>query len=106
MATIKVLGQVSSVATTEVFLYSGSTSAVVSSLVVCNRSAAATDKFRITISQGGAATANTDYLYYDLYIGQNDTFIATAGITLAANDVVRVYAGTSNLTVSLFGQQN
>ena len=106
MATIKVLGQVSSAASSEVFLYSGSTSTVISSLIVCNRSSSSTDKFRITISQGGAATSNTDYLYYDLYIGQNDTFIATAGITLAANDVVRVYAGTSNLTVSLFGQQS
>ena len=101
--TWKVLGQAAPSATTETDLYTvpGSTSTTISSIVVCNRGSAAT--FRISVSAGGGATANKDYLYYDLAIPANDTFAGTLGITLAATDVVRVYASTANLSFSVFG---
>jgi hypothetical protein len=53
----------------------------------------------------GAATSNKDYLYYDLLIGGNDTFIATIGVTLATTDVVRVYASSANISFSLYGSE-
>ena len=102
---IKVLGQAAPSVTTETALYTvpASTTSVVSSVVVCNRSTATT--FRISVAVGGGVTANKDYLYYDTPIPANDTFIATIGITLSATDVVRVYAGSANLSFSLFGQE-
>lgn len=102
----KVLGQVSPSATTETALYTvpAATSAVASSVIVCNRSAVLST-FRISIAVGGAATATKDYIYYDLPIGANDTFIATIGVTLAATDVVRVYASNTNLSFSLYGSE-
>lgn len=101
----KVLGQVAPSATTETDLYSTFTSfAVASSLIVCNRGGTQTS-FRVSISQGGVATTTKDYIYYDLLIGGNDTFIATIGVTLALGDVVRVYAGNGNLSFSLYGSQ-
>lgn len=105
--TLKVLGQSAPAATTETTLYTvpASTSTVVSSLVVANRGAVA-DAFRVSVAVAGAATANKDYLFYDIPIAANDTFIATIGITLATTDVVRVYAGTTALSFSLFGQEN
>lgn len=104
--TIKILGQVSPNATTETSLYTvpASTTTVVSSIVVCNRSAVVVT-FRVSISQGGGATANKDYLYYDVLLPPNDTFIATVGITLAATDIIRVYASTANLSFNLFGEE-
>ena len=101
--TLKILGQVAPSATTETTLYTvpGSTSTTISTLVVCNRGTAAT--FRVSVSVGGGATANKDYLYYDLAIPANDTFGATLGITLAATDVVRVYASTTDLSFAAFG---
>lgn len=101
----RVLGQVAPSATTETLLYTtGAASAVASSLIVCNRGGTQTS-FRVSISQLGVATTNKDYIYYDLLIGGNDTFIATIGVTLTSGDVVRVYAGNGNLSFSLYGSQ-
>jgi len=107
MATVyKVLGQSSPTATTETALYTvpAATSAVASSVIVCNRSAVLST-FRISIAIAGATTAPKDYIYYDLPIGANDTFIATIGVTLAATDEVRVYSSNTNLSFSLYGSQ-
>jgi hypothetical protein len=71
---------------------------------VCNRSSVLAT-FRISIAVGGGATANKDYIYYDLPIGANDTFIATIGVTLATTDKVRVYASNTNLSFSLYGSE-
>jgi len=105
--TLKTLGQVAPIATTETDLYTvpSSTTAVVSSVVVCNRAATAST-FRISVAVGGGATANKDYLFYDVIVGGNDTFVATMGITLATTDKVKVYASTANLSFNLFGQEN
>lgn len=104
--TIKILGQVAPLATTETVLFTvpAATVAVVSSIVICNRSAVVVT-FRVSASLGGGATATKDYLYYDVLLPPNDTFIATVGITLAAADVMRVYASTANLSFNLFGEE-
>lgn len=102
--TLKVLGQSAPNATTETDLYTvpGATSTTVSSVVVANRSATATT-FRIYVAVAGVVTANKMYLAYDVPIAGNDTYIATIGITLAATDVLRVYAGTNTLSFNVFG---
>lgn len=91
-------------ATTEADVYTvpAATQAVVSSIVVCNRSAVATT-FRVYVAVAGIATADKQYLYYDVPIPGNDTFIATVGVTLGAGDVVRAYAGAATVSVGLFG---
>jgi len=101
---LKVLGQVSPAATTLTTLYTvpANTRTAASSVVVANRSATATS-FRISIAVGGAADDNKQYLYYDTPIAGNDTFVATIGISLAAGDVVRVYATLATLSFNLFG---
>lgn len=107
--TYKILGQVGS-ALVETDLYSvpGGSSAIVSSLTVTNRGANLAG-FRISISQAGTTpTTDKDYLYYDVAIGGNDTFIATVGLTLEATDVIRVKAGgtgASDLTFQAFGSE-
>jgi len=102
--TVKILGQSAPNATTETDLYTvpPATSAVVSSIVVCNRGTTSTT-FRISVSQAGAATTNKDYLYDDITIGGMDTFVATIGISLATTDKIRVYAGNANLSFNAFG---
>ena len=107
MATAyKVLGQSAPSATTETDLYTvpALTQAVCSSIIVCNRGGSSTT-FRVSVAAGGGATANADYIYYDVVIPANDTFIATIGLTLEAADVVRVYAGNGNLSFSLYGSE-
>jgi hypothetical protein len=104
---IKVLGQSNPSATTLTTLYTvpAATSTVCSSITICNRSATATT-FRIAIRPAGAVVSNEHYLYYDVTIAGNDTFIATIGITLATTDVVSVYATLNTLSFHLYGQEN
>lgn len=102
----KILGQAAPAATTPTVLYTVPTGiqAICSSLIVNNRSGIQ-GSFRVSISQAGAATANKDYIYYDLLIAGNDTFIATIGVTLGSGDVVRVYSSTANMSFSIYGSE-
>ena len=108
MATIrKVLGQVSPSATTNTTLYTvpAVTDAVVSSIVICNRSSSDTH-FRVAVRPSGEALDVKHYLYYDVLLPLNDTFTATLGITLSATDVVTVYATDAVISFNIFGQEN
>ena len=104
--TLKILGQVAPSATTETDLYApgAATSAVVSSLIVCNR-ANTQGTFRVSVSAAGGATASKDYIYYDVTIAANDTFIATIVISLATTDKIRVYSSSASMSFSAFGQE-
>jgi len=103
---IKVLGQSSpgAASLTDLYTVPALTSTVCSSITVANRSATATS-FRIAVRPAGAAIANQMYLYYDVTLAGNDTFVATIGITLATTDVVSVYATLATLSFNLYGQE-
>jgi len=108
MATaLKVLGQSAPGAASLTTLYTvpGATTTAVSSITVCNRSATATS-FRVAIRPAGAAISNEMYLYYDVTIAGNDTFIATVGVSLATTDIVSCYATLATLSFQIFGQEN
>lgn len=104
--TYKVLGQVAPSATTATTLYTvpSSTQAVISTITVANR-AATSGTFRIAIRVAGAALANEDYIAYDSTVGANDTTAFTLGITLAATDVITVYASTNDISFNAFGSE-
>lgn len=102
----KVLGQVAPSATTNTTLETvpSATQAVVSTIVVCNRAASAAT-FRIAVRPAGATIANEHYIAYDSTVGANDIVALTIGVTLAATDVVTVYASSANLSFSAFGSE-
>lgn len=102
-----VLGQAAPAATTDTDLYTvpGGKSTVCSTLSICNRGTISAT-YRVAIRPGGAAIANTHYLFYDASLPAKATDLATIGITLAATDVVTVYASTADLTFSLFGDES
>lgn len=102
----KVLGQSNPSATTSTDLYAvpAATSAVASSVVVCNRSGTPTS-FRVSVAPAGAALSNEQYLCYDVPIAGNETTTFTLGITLAATDKVRCYATLATLSFNLFGTE-
>ena len=107
MATIyKVLGQSAPSATTDTTLYTvpSATDAVVSTIVVCNRSASART-YRIAVRPAGASIANQHYLAYDVAIAANDSTALTLGITLDATDVITVRASTGDLSFTAFGSE-
>jgi len=84
-STYKVLAQSAPSATTntDVYTVGSGKSAVVSTITV----------------------ANEDYIAYDANVPANDTISLTIGITLAATDVVTVYASTANLSFNIFGAE-
>jgi len=104
--TYKVLGQSAPSATTATDLYTvgAGKSAVVSTIAVCNR-AASSATYRIAIRVAGSALSNDEYIAYDSTVAANDSTMLTIGITLAATDVITVYASTANLSFSAFGSE-
>lgn len=104
--TYKVLGQTNPSQTTNTMLYTvpASTSAVCSTLVICNQSTAAAT-FRIAVRPAGEALASKHYIAYDVSIGANDSTTLTLGMTLATTDVITVYASTTTLSFNLFGSE-
>jgi hypothetical protein len=103
--TYKVLGQSAPSATTNTDLYTvpSATSAVCSTLAICNRGLSTL--FRVAVRPAGATLANEHYVVYDSAISAGDAIFLTLGISLATTDVVTVYAGTANLSFSLFGSE-
>jgi len=103
--TYKVLGQVEPAATTATTLYAvpSATSAVCSTLSICNMGVST--NYRVAIRPAGATLADLHYIVYEAAIDQYDTTLLTLGITLAATDVVTVYAGTATVVFNLFGSE-
>ena len=84
MASVyKVLGQVSPAATTATTLYTvpALTSAVCSTLSICNYGVSTT--YRIAIRPGGVTLANQHYITYNAGVNANETTFLTLGITFA-----------------------
>lgn len=104
--SIKVLAQLAPAANSLVSLYTVpvATAAATSSIVICNQNSSASNiLFRISIAISGAADDPKQYVYYDIPLMNNDTFIATIGMTLTAGDIIRVRTDTANVSFSLFG---
>ena len=104
--TYKVLGQVAPSATTNTDLYTvgSGKSAVVSTIAIANRGGTSAT-YRVAIRVAGAAIANEDYIAYDATITANNSTMITIGVTLAATDVITVYASNANLSFNAFGSE-
>jgi hypothetical protein len=104
--TYKVLGQSAPAATTAADLYTvpAATEAIVSTITVANRGASA-GTYRVYVRPAGASVANQHYLIYDASLSATSTDTMTLGITLAATDVVSVYASTANFSFNAFGTE-
>jgi glucose-6-phosphate dehydrogenase assembly protein OpcA len=102
--THKVLGQANPSATTLTTLYTApaSTQAVCSTITICNTASSATT-YRIAVRPAGASIATSQYIAYDSALPANDTATLTLGMTLAATDVISVYAASANVAFSAFG---
>lgn len=101
---ITVLAQLAPAATTETVLYEvlrGNRS-FINGVTVCNRSNS-NRSFRLSISLLGAATVDSDYLYYDIALTANNTFMTDLGVTIGSPATIRVYASSADLSFTLYG---
>jgi hypothetical protein len=103
--TYKILAQANPTANAQTTIYTvpASTSAVISTISVCNQSN--TTNFRIAAQQANAALSASQYIVYDNFVNQYDTIFLTLGITLGNTDTISVFSGTSNLSFSIFGSE-
>lgn len=104
--TYKVLGTSNPAATTATSLYTvpAATSAIVSTINICNQNANPAS-FRLAIRPAGATLANNHYIAFDTAVPGNDSIALTMGITLAATDVITVYASSTQLSFLAFGTE-
>jgi hypothetical protein len=89
---------------TDLYTVPASTEAVISTIMVANRSAVRT-KFRISVAIAGAADSNEQYIAYDVDIEGNDMQEVVIGMTLGATDKVRIYATLATLSFNMFGTE-
>jgi hypothetical protein len=102
-AVYKILGQVNPAASTLTTAYTAISGVVVSTISVCNLGV--NTNYRIALRQAGAAIDPKQYLVYNTSIESNDSVYLTLGITMAATDVLSVYAGTANVSFNIFGSE-
>jgi hypothetical protein len=102
----KVLGQSNPLAATltDAYTVPAGFEVIGSSIIITNRSVIPTS-FRISVAIAGAANSNEQYIAYDIPILGNETKSFTIGFTLAASDVIRVYATLATLSFNIFGYE-
>lgn len=108
MATYKILGQSNPAATTETTLYTttAGSSAVISSLTVCNQTAAAVT-FRVALRPSADATTTAKHwVIYGSTVPASDSVIIQAGWTLAAGDKIQIYASSGSMSFTVTGSEN
>jgi hypothetical protein len=107
MATVyKVLGQSAPAATSLSTLYSvpAATEAVVSTIAIANR-AGTSGTYRIAVRPAAASIENQHYIVYGATVAASDSVLLTLGITLAATDVISVFASSADMSFSAFGSE-
>lgn len=93
-------------ADTELYQTPASTTASISSIVVCNTgSTARTFRIALVDATSVGSVATEDYIYYDLTIPANQTFICTAGLTMAADTIILVRASHAEVVFSAYGAE-
>ena len=110
MSTIyRVLGQTEATGTASSYstLYTvpAETAAIVSNIVVCNRSASV-QYFRLACSTASAAVANKEFLAFDTPVPPNDSIPLVMGVTLDTTVKFLMCSATSSLvSFSAFGAE-
>ena len=100
-----VLGQANgTTAVTNVYTVPAATQAVISTIVIANRSTSNTN-YRIAVQPVGAALSNQHYIAYDSVVAGNDSIALTLGMTLGNTDVLSVNASSNVLSFSVFGSE-
>ena len=104
-SSYKILGQILPSANTLTTLYTvpSATSAVCSTLSVCNQGVSTT--YRIAIRPSGASLTASQYVIYEASIGEKTTVFLTLGVTLATTDVVSVYTSSTTVSFHLYGSE-
>lgn len=85
-------------------LFTATTGVVIASLSVCNRTGSLR-LFRVALRKGGVDLENKHFFYFDHELKANKTFLITAGLGMAATDVITVSGNVAGLTFIATGPE-
>ena len=86
---------------TTLYTVPAETQSVVSTINVCNT--ASTDAtYRIAVVPNGVSITNANYIVYNATVSGNETVSFTQGITMAAGDILQVFASTASVAFNAF----
>ena len=104
--TYKVLGQSYPTANTDTALYTvpSSTSAVVSTISICNLGGAE-DGVSVAIRPNGETLANKHYVLFNELISVGQNISLTLGITLGDTDVITIKSANGTSSFNAFGTE-
>lgn len=102
----KVLGQANPTLNTNTPLYTvpSLTSAVISTVTVCNQ-AATPASFSLAVQPAGASLTSKHWVNYNTNVAGNSTVTLTLGITLGNTDILSCNANTSTVSFNVFGSE-
>lgn len=101
----KILGQTTANAGwATLYTTPANTSAVISTIVVCNVAGTA-KTFRIGLMDTAGTPSTSGSLAYDTTVPANDTIVMTLGITMQASRYLRVFGSDGNLGFTAFGSE-
>ena len=100
----KVLGQHNATAnlTADVYTVPGSTSAVLSTISICNQTAA-NASYSVAIAPSGETANDKHFIVKGGAVPAADSIALTLGLTMGATDVVRCNTNTNNVSFSVYG---
>lgn len=104
----KVLGQSAPVADTDTTVYTvpASSSAVISTITLCNRSTGSSaSSFRIAVVPNGETLGPQHYLMYGELLDVKESLAKTMGLTLATGDSIVVRSDSADLSFCVFGNE-
>lgn len=104
---LKRLGATTVTANTDTLLYAvpASKSAVVSTILVCNRGATS-QTYRVAHVDGAIVNvANEDFIAYDQTIPANTSFGLSFGVTMAATHTILVRSDSTNVNFIAWGSE-
>jgi len=102
----KVLGQAMSGANANVDLYTvpASTSAIISTVNVCNQTTSNVT-FRLSVRPAGVTGTSKHFIVYDSPIPAQDTMAISLGMSLGNTDVITAYTFQGNVSFAVFGTE-
>ena len=101
----KVLGQSAPLAAvlTDIYTVPAETSAIISTISVCSRSAST--PIRVAVRPSGETLDDKHYIVHDVTLEAYEALFLTVGLTLAAGDVISVYNTTEDSSFNVYGSE-
>lgn len=89
---------------TDVYTVPSATEAVISTIIIANRSSSA-GTYRLSVRPNGAAQSNLHFIAFDVPVAGNDSTTLTLGVTMDAADVLTVFCSSADMSINVFGTE-